>query len=125
MKVSEIIEGAKYANTCGEVRQVVWVFEQAGNKYVEFSGSGMDGQATILLQSFARWAARRVDRPQGPLPSLQSTVARVVEARGYREGWSDDAYLARQMCKAVEELAELAESIAWGKRKPHWAFLLQ
>ena len=42
----------------------------------------------------------------------QDRVARAVEARGYRDGWSDEQYAARQVAKLGEELSELVGCIA-------------
>lgn len=42
---------------------------------------------------------------------IQTRIARAVEARGYRQGWTDEQYIARQICKASEELAEAAGDI--------------
>lgn len=44
---------------------------------------------------------------------LQALVAQAVADRGYREGWTDEQYAARQICKAVEELSELQTGISW------------
>ncbi len=38
---------------------------------------------------------------------VQTEVARAVEERGYRAGWTRVQYLARQVAKLQEELAEL------------------
>jgi NTP pyrophosphatase (non-canonical NTP hydrolase) len=54
------------------------------------------------------------------MKELQELVARSVEARGYREGWTDGMFAARQICKAVEELAELATAIEWKLKPPAW-----
>lgn len=43
--------------------------------------------------------------------SAQSRVRDAVEARGYRDGWTDEQFLARQVCKLQEELAELCRPI--------------
>lgn len=40
--------------------------------------------------------------------NIQTEVAKATEARGYREGWSDVQFLARQIAKLQEELTELA-----------------
>lgn len=42
----------------------------------------------------------------------QSRIAAAVEARGYRKGWTDEQFAARQICKLVEELGELASAIS-------------
>jgi NTP pyrophosphatase (non-canonical NTP hydrolase) len=53
---------------------------------------------------------------------LQTVVAGAVAARGYRAGWTDEQFAARQVCKAVEELGELAEAIEWtADGRPAWA----
>lgn len=51
------------------------------------------------------------------MKELQAQVAQAVAERGYREGWTPEQYAARQICKAVEELDELAKAIQW-KRHP-------
>lgn len=44
----------------------------------------------------------------------QQRIAAAVEARGYRAGWTDGEFAARQIAKAAEELHELAGAIG------HW-----
>lgn len=56
---------------------------------------------------------------------LQTLVAQAVAARGYREGWADEQYAARQVCKAVEELGEVQTAIEWRSWAPNWAGGLQ
>lgn len=41
----------------------------------------------------------------------QDTVAANVAARGYRDGWTQEQFVARQLCKLTEELAEAARQI--------------
>lgn len=45
------------------------------------------------------------------MKELQALVAKAVADRGYRQGWTDEQYAARQICKAVEELSELSGAI--------------
>jgi NTP pyrophosphatase (non-canonical NTP hydrolase) len=48
----------------------------------------------------------------------QDVVAQATEERGYRLGWSDTQFLARQIAKLQEELAELADCMKlefWGE----------
>lgn len=59
------------------------------------------------------------------LQELQTLVAQAVEARGYRQGWTDEQYAARQVCKAVEELGEVQAAIEWRSWIPNWAGGLQ
>ena len=40
--------------------------------------------------------------------TTQETVADLVSERGYREGWTPAQFIARQVAKLAEELAELA-----------------
>lgn len=56
----------------------------------------------------------------------QEMVAEAVEARGYRAGWTAEQYVARQIAKAVEELAELARVTDWwdAPPTPEWYFEL-
>ena len=49
------------------------------------------------------------------MKELQSLVAQMVAERGYREGWTDEQYAARQICKVVEELDELTRAIRWAR----------
>lgn len=41
----------------------------------------------------------------------QELVAKATELRGYREGWSDQQFLARQVVKLLEELGEMSYPI--------------
>lgn len=41
-------------------------------------------------------------------PEIQAQVANATEERGYRDGWSDEQFLARQVVKLQEELGELS-----------------
>lgn len=52
------------------------------------------------------------------MKELQELATRCVT----REDWTDEQYAARQICKAVEELGELAKSIIWQdeNRFPQW-----
>lgn len=43
--------------------------------------------------------------------TIQERVAAAVAARGYREGWTAEQFAARQVCKLVEELAELSQVV--------------
>ena len=45
------------------------------------------------------------------MTNYQSEIAANVAARGYREGWTDEQYAARQVCKLGEELGELVRSV--------------
>lgn len=38
--------------------------------------------------------------------NAQQTIAANVAARGYRDGWTAEQFVARQLCKLTEELAE-------------------
>lgn len=40
----------------------------------------------------------------------QQAVAAAIAARGYRDGWTADAFQARQIAKLQEELGELAQT---------------
>ena len=44
----------------------------------------------------------------------QQQVAENTAARGYRDGWTAEQFAARQVCKLVEELAELSTNIWTG-----------
>lgn len=56
------------------------------------------------------------------MKELQALVAKAVADRGYRQGWTDEQYAARQICKAVEELGELILAVIWqhGHNNPEW-----
>lgn len=63
------------------------------------------------------------------MKELQELVARAVEQRGYRQGWTDEQYAARQVCKAIEELGELLQATKWQQARlgnfwPVWAHYL-
>ena len=51
------------------------------------------------------------------MPNYQAEIAANVAARGYREGWTDEQYAARQVCKLGEELGELSTYI-WATNGP-------
>lgn len=57
------------------------------------------------------------------MKELQALVAKAVADRGYREGWTDEQYAARQICKATEELAELTSTILWNSTGRDWSSL--
>ena len=50
-----------------------------------------------------------LERLRLPRIATQKIVALGIRARGYREGWNDGEFAARQVIKAVEELAELGD----------------
>jgi hypothetical protein len=54
----------------------------------------------------------------------QRKVADSVAKRGYRDGWTAEQFLARQVCKLVEELAELTLTVAkiWPGGRLYWAW---
>lgn len=56
------------------------------------------------------------------MKELQALVAKAVADRGYRQGWTDEQFAARQICKAVEELGELILAVIWqhGHNNPAW-----
>lgn len=58
----------------------------------------MDGLADVAQEALDRWQARK---------EVQADVALAVERRGYRDGWREESFLARQVAKFVEELGEL------------------
>lgn len=43
----------------------------------------------------------------------QTAVAQAVAARGYRDGWTPEQFLARQFPKLIEELGEASECLTW------------
>jgi len=45
------------------------------------------------------------------MPNYQAEIAANVAARGYREGWTDEQYAARQVCKLGEELGEAVHQL--------------
>jgi NTP pyrophosphatase (non-canonical NTP hydrolase) len=47
------------------------------------------------------------DRKRTP----QQNVAELVAQRGYREGWTPEQFIARQVCKLAEEVGELAQHV--------------
>jgi len=54
------------------------------------------------------------------MTNYQSEIAANVAARGYREGWTDEQYAARQVCKLGEELGELTWWVTWNCIRPYW-----
>ena len=59
--------------------------------------------------------------------SAQDEVVKAVGARGYREGYTDDQFAARQVAKLCEELYELSVSIRqFGNGVPsNWELCLE
>lgn len=55
------------------------------------------------------------------IPS-QRRIYEAVKARGYRDGWTPQEFFARNIAKAVEEIAEAAEAI--GNDEADWLMLL-
>ena len=41
----------------------------------------------------------------------QRAIYTAVAARGYREGWTKEQFITRQVCKLIEEVAELALTV--------------
>jgi hypothetical protein len=41
----------------------------------------------------------------------QRDVAELAAQRGYREGWTPEQFIARQVCKLAEEVGELAQHV--------------
>lgn len=70
------------------------------------------------------WEGELVPIEEGAsMKELQSLVAKAVAERGYREGWTDEQYAARQMAKAVDELSELVRAIRWSSTHRSWSSL--
>ena len=57
-------------------------------------------------------------------PSPQQRVMAAVYRRGYRDGWSAENFLVRQVAKLAEELGEVAEQIERGM-SPGLAFAIR
>ena len=62
--------------------------------------------------------------------NAQEIVAANVAARGYRDGWTAEQFVARQLCKMTEELAEAVrcitpESAVYQNRFDDWYGLIQ
>ena len=55
------------------------------------------------------------------MTNYQAEIAANVAARGYREGWTDEQYAARQVCKLGEELGELVIHLRTPISLPYWA----
>lgn len=47
--------------------------------------------------------------------NAQEIVAANVAARGYRDGWTAEQFVARQFCKLTEELGEAVEQVYPGE----------
>jgi hypothetical protein len=62
--------------------------------------------------------------------NAQEIVAANVAARGYRDGWTAEQFVARQLCKLTEELGEAVrcitpESAAYQGQVGAWIGLIQ
>jgi NTP pyrophosphatase (non-canonical NTP hydrolase) len=59
--------------------------------------------------------------------TVQEQIHAAVLARGYREGWDGPEFVARQIAKALEELAEAARCMNWqpGHEPLHHSTLLE
>lgn len=89
-------------------------------RQVEMGEAGLS-EAEVLRQALAELEIQRVVSSNAQGHTLQRDVLGAVTARGYREGWTDQPFMARQVAKAVEELGELAALFDFGTS--HWSFL--
>lgn len=89
---------------------------------VEMGEAGVT-EAEVLRQALAEMEVQRVAAQADGERGLQRMVLAAVVERGYHEGWTPAQFAGRQVCKALEELGELARLFVWGKAP--WAFLLQ
>jgi hypothetical protein len=88
-------------------------------------GEGGVTEAEVLRQALAELEVQRVALSGGGAlareAAVQYQVMAAVTARGYREGWSDAQFMARQACKVVAELGELAARFVFPLGS--WTFL--
>ena len=59
--------------------------------------------------------------------NAQQIIAANVAARGYRDGWTTDQFVARQLCKLTEELGEAVHKIIFPIGEwtdDHWTVLV-
>lgn len=89
-------------------------------RQVEMGEAGM-AEAEVLRQALAELEIQRVVASNAQGHTLQRDVLGAVTARGYREGWLDQPFMARQVAKAVEELGELAALFDFGTG--HWSWM--
>lgn len=89
-------------------------------RQVEMGEAGMS-EAEVLRQALAELEIQRVVSSNAQGHTLQRDVLGAVTARGYREGWTDQPFMARQVAKAVEELGELAALFDFGNG--HWSWV--
>ena len=54
--------------------------------------------------------------PRDAKRTPQQDVAELVAQRGYREGWTPEQFIARQVCKLAEEVGELAQHVDLPRR---------
>lgn len=89
-------------------------------RQVEMGEAGLS-EAEVLRQALAELEIQRVVASNAQGHTLQRDVLGAVTARGYREGWLDQPFMARQVAKAVEELGELAVLFDFGAGHWPWA----
>lgn len=82
--------------------------EEGATIQVRYRGSGLwDTFDTVTAWLVADdYLANQQDDPQ-------TAVAQAVAARGYRDGWTPEQFLARQFPKLIEELGEASECLTW------------
>ncbi|GAF76757.1 unnamed protein product, partial [marine sediment metagenome] len=66
-------------------------------------------ETAVMFRQLLREGWERDVRVQLGEMTPQDAVVDCVDKRGYRKGWTDEEFLARQLVKLLEELGELAE----------------
>jgi len=66
-------------------------------------------ETAVMFRRLLRESWERDVRVQLGERTPQDAVVDCVDKRGYRKGWTDEEFLARQLVKLLEELGELAE----------------
>jgi len=90
---------------------------------VELGEAGVS-EAEVLRQALAELEVQRIAAAGGETSAYGSVQYQVLDAvmkRGYAEKWSQMQFMARQVCKAVEELGELAGVFTF--TGGNWTFL--
>lgn len=80
---------------------------------VEWGEAGM-AEAEVLRQALAELEVQRVAASGAGAQLVQAEVLAAVMARGYREGWADQPFMARQVAKVAEEIGELVDTFDFG-----------
>lgn len=93
------------------------LLEQRGEYIPRQPPSALPASETAdLFRQLLREGWERDVRVQLGEKTPQDAVVESVDRRGYRKGWTDEEFLARQLVKLLEELGELADCMILPQR---------